>query len=149
MDKSWKYTYNTLRSGVLTSIEDNILTFEPTVLKSLKLTINNRDNRPLSLEKAAAKGPIYQVISRFSTPADYSLYYGNKKANAPNYDINQFLDKIPKELSSLNLGEENILKQASTKEDKSLFQSKLWLWGVMLVMMILLAWFSVRMLKGN
>ena len=149
VDKGWKYTYNTLLSGVLTSIEDNILTFEPRVIQKLKLTINNRDNTPLSLEKSVAKGPVYQVVSRFSSPANYALYYGNTQARTPNYDINRFMDKIPEELENLNLGKENILIQVVEKEDNALFQSKFWLWGVMLVIMVLLAWFSMGMLKDK
>ncbi|MGK0365058.1 MAG: hypothetical protein ACI85O_002121 [Saprospiraceae bacterium] len=147
VDKGWKYTYNTVHSGVLTSIENNILTFEPKVVQNLKLTINNRDNTPLILEKAVIKGPVYKLISRFSSPANYALYYGNTQARKPNYDISRFLDKIPADLKNLNLGKESILIQVVDSEDNALFQSKYWLWGVMLVIMVLLAWFSMGMLK--
>ena len=149
VDKDWRYTYNTLTSGTLSSIEDNKFHFSPTVLQKLKLTINNRDNAPLKLEKTTVSGPVYQIISRFDRPANYDLYYGNEKARKPNYDIQQFLNKIPEELKILKLGEEFIWIQFEEEEDKPLFQSKLWLWAVMLVMMILLAWFSVKMLKGK
>lgn len=147
VDKSWKYTYNTICSGVLTSIEDNVLDFESMVIQNLKLTIDNKDNIPLDLEHIVIKGPIYQLIGRFSSPANYSLYYGNKNARKPNYDISRFVNKIPEELKILNLGEENILIQPIENEDNALFQNKLWLWGVVLVIMTLLAWFSVKMLK--
>ncbi len=149
VDKGWRYTYNTLASGVLTSIEDNNLTFGPKVLQNLKLTIDNRDNAPLTLEKAVANGPIYQVISRFDSPANYALYYGNEQARKPNYDINRFLDKIPTELKTLTLGKENVLIQEVESKDNALFQNKLWLWGVMIIMMGLLAWFSMKMMKGK
>ena len=147
--KGWRYTYNTLSSGVLTSIEDNNLSFAPKVLQNLKLTINNRDNTPLNLENAVVKGPVYQLISRFTSPANYVLYYGNEKSRKPNYDIDRFLEKIPENLKTLALGKENVLIQEVEEEDNALFQSKLWLWGVMILMMGLLAWFSLKMLKGK
>jgi hypothetical protein len=126
VDKDWRYTYNTLTSGTLSSIEDNKFHFSPTVLQKLKLTINNRDNAPLKLEKTTVSGPVYQIISRFDRPANYDLYYGNEKARKPNYDIQQFLNKIPEELKILKLGEEFIWIQFEEEEDKPLFQSKCW-----------------------
>lgn len=147
VENGWKYTYNTLSSDFLTSFEKNELAFKPTILQHLKIIISNNDNTPLSINNIIAQGPVYQLISRFIEPADYHLYYGNQNTRKPNYDIARFTNNIPENPKKLALGNEIRLKKEVIKTDKPLFQNKIWLWAIMLVIIALLGWFSLKMLK--
>lgn len=145
----WKYTYNTLQHDVLTSFEKNEFTFPPTILKDIKITIENNDNTPLSLIGVTAQGPVYQLVSRFATPANYALYYGNDNSRKPNYDIQQFENKIPTDPTSLALEDAILLQKIAPEVDGGLFQNKLWLWAIMALIIALLGWFSFKMLKAE
>jgi len=146
-DKGWKYNYRTLKTGTLNSIEKNEFTFNSTILQKLKITVNNFDNQPLHFSTFEVKGYTHELIARFNELASYFLTYGNINASNPNYDINQFLKKIPLTLKPLQLkGIQSIEKeQAEIKE--ALFTNKIWLWILMAIICIVLGFFSLKMIK--
>ncbi len=146
-EKGWKYQYRQLTSGTLSSFEKNEFVFESTVLQKLKISIYNQDNTPLTVHKLTAKGYVHELIARFTEPATYFLAYGNKKANKPNYDIERFASKIPDTLTALNFGKEQLIDQKEVLVTEPLFKNKNWLWALMTVLIIVLGWFSVKMIK--
>lgn len=148
-DKGWYYNYNTLTSGTLNSIEKNEFNFSPTILRKLKLTINNQDNSPLKIDSFSVKGFTYHLEARFNEPANYALYYGNPKALKPDYDINHFKENIPITITSVDLGEELLNAKEDQPESIPLFQNKLWLLMIMAIIIALLGWFSLKMIGSK
>lgn len=146
-EQGWKYKYRQLTSGTLNSFENNEFVFESTVLQKLKISIYNQDNTPLTIQKLTAKGYVHELVVRFTEPATYFLAYGNKKANKPNYDIQRFTSKIPDNLTALNFGKEQFIDQKEVLVSEPLFKNKNWLWAIMSVIIIILGWFSVKMIK--
>jgi hypothetical protein len=65
------------------------------------------------------------------------------------YDINRFADKVPVELTTLNLGDEQLIKKREIPLTEPLFKNKTWLWLIMGLIIIVLGWFSIRMMKNN
>jgi hypothetical protein len=149
--KGWKYYYKPLTSGILSSLENNDFRFGNTFTNKLQIIISNHDNEPLELGSIHVKGNVYELIARFIEPAHYYMVYGNDLAYKPDYDIEKFKYKIPSPLKELALGnEESISAKISGKELEvtvPLFQSKTWLWAVMIVIIVILGWFSIRMIK--
>ena len=145
--KGYIYNYRTLTQGTLNSIETNEFKFKPTVLKKLKITINNQDNQPLIIDSVSVKGYVYDLIVRFTQPATYYLTYGNPSAFRPNYDIEQFATKIPDNLVSLKLGDEQHIEREPSKKTTPLFENKLWLWGLIILMVLLLGGFTLKMMR--
>ncbi len=144
-EQGWNYLYENLTTGTLSSIENNEFKFESTILKKLKISIFNQDNQPLNIETIAVKGTIHELLVRFTEPAVYFLTYGNKKATKPNYDIERFVSKVPDTLTVLTLGnEQKIDKKDLTKAP--LFKNKIWLWLLMGIIILVLGWFSVKMM---
>jgi uncharacterized membrane protein len=47
----------------------------------------------------------------------------------------------------LQLGDEQIIGKAVSNKRAPLFQDKLWLWGIMALIILILGWFSVKMIK--
>ncbi len=148
-EQGWIYRYNTLKSGTLNSIEENEFNFRNTILKQLKILIHNRDNEPLSIDTIEVKGYIHELVARFTEPATYFLTYGNSKAMKPQYDIVRFTGKIPKAMITLKLGNEQAIYKKELQMTEPLFKNRAWLWVVMTVIILLLGWFSVKMIKNN
>ncbi|NOR29300.1 MAG: DUF3999 family protein [Lutibacter sp.] len=145
----WKYIYKTLTSGTLNSIEKNEFKFQSTLLQKLKINISNYDNEPLLIDSVQVNGYVHELIARFTKPATYYLTYGNKEAVKPNYDIKRFVSKIPDTLAVLNLGKELLIDKEKVIGKEPLFKNKNWLWTVMAIIILLLGWFSIKMMKSK
>ena len=146
-EKGWIFNYSTIFNGTLSSLEDNEFRLSHRIANKLKLVIRNHDNQPLSIESITVKGNVYEMIVRCNTQAQYYLVYGNKRAHKPDYDIVNFKDNIPKELTELSLGDEHKISKAELLLVGPLFQNQAWLWVIMVIIILVLGWFSIRMLK--
>ena len=113
----------------------------------MRIEIENFDNRPLKIEGVTVKGYEHQLIARFTEPAKYYLVYGNPKANKPNYDISNFTENIPNTISALNLSKEKTIDKKEVSKRSPLFENKLWLWGIMGLIICLLGWFTIKMIS--
>jgi hypothetical protein len=148
-EQGWKYNYSILTSGTLNSIEKNEFQFGSTTVQKLKIYIDNQDNQPLTIETIGVKGYIHELIARFIDQASYYLTYGNKRTGRPNYDIERFTDNIPETLTTLDLGDELTIEKEEVLVTDPLFKNKTWLWTIMTVIILLLGWFSVKMIRKN
>jgi len=146
-DRGWKYNFNTLIDGTLNSIEKNGFQFSSTTVQKLKIYIDNHDNQPLELNTIEVKGYIHELVARFTEQGSYYLTYGNKRAARANYDIERFRDNIPKTLTALNLNAEMTLEKEKIQVIEPLFKNKTWLWTIMAVIILLLGWFSIKMMN--
>lgn len=146
-EQGWKYNYKTLTSGTLNSLGENVFDLGNVTAQKLKIIISNRDNQPLKVAKVEVKGYLHELQVRFARDADYFLVYGNEGAARPRYDIGHFTDNIPENITLLTLGNEQEREQEDEPFIKPLFQSKAWLWAVMVVIILLLGGFSLKMMK--
>ena len=148
-EQGWKYNYSTLTSGILNSIENNEFQFSSTTVQQLKIIIHNHDNQPLTINDLQVKGYVHELIARFSEQATYFLIYGNKASPRPNYDIDRFTDKVPATLTALVPGNELTIEKEQIPLIDPLFKNKLWLWTIMGLIIVLLGWFSVKLIRKN
>ncbi|UZR98771.1 DUF3999 family protein [Chondrinema litorale] len=148
-DKGWKYNYSSVKTGVLSSIENNEFKFQNIVTQQLKVIVENYDNEPLNISSVEVKGNVYELLGRFTKPAEYYLVYGQEYLSSPEYDIARFEENVPEDLQSINLGSEEIIPKEQPEPVSPLFISKTWLWAIMLIIIAVLGWFSVRMMKSS
>lgn len=148
-EQGWKFNYSTLATGTLNSFEKSQFKFNSTVLRQLRIIIENQDNRSLKIDSVEVEGYVYEIIARFIEPATYFLAYGNDLAVKPDYDIDRFADKIPIALTELKLGDEQLIEKRALIKTSPLFQNKIWLWTIMGLIIFILGWFSIRMIKKN
>ncbi|MGZ2369568.1 DUF3999 family protein [Ancylomarina sp. YFZ004] len=146
-EKAWKRNYRTITSGTLTSLEQNKFKFKSIKAQHFKVIILNHDNEALNVSGIEVSGYIWQLLARFKDSASYWLTYGNSNARKPNYDISRFANKIPKKISVLTLGEEQIIKKKSKTSKEALFMNEKWLWGIIGIVILLLAWFTLKMMS--
>lgn len=145
--QGWKYDYRPLASGTLNSLKQNDFKFESTILHRLKITIQNQDNQHLNLGDFEVGGFLHELVARFSQPATYLLVYGNDHAPTPNYDIQQFADKIPENAQFLEIGSERQISDSADTKTHPLFENKAWLWAVMVIIIAVLGWSTLSMMK--
>ncbi len=143
----WRHNYTNLTDGMINSIENNVFNFKSTTLQKLKIIIENQDNAPLHIDSFVVKGYVHELIVRFNGAANYYLTYGNNNVSAPHYDIGRFIDKIPATMTELHLGNEQFVVAEITKKTEPLFMNKNWLWFTMAIIIVLLGWFSLKMIQ--
>ncbi len=147
-DSVRKY-YNTITSGVLHSLNSSQYETNNTSVKYLKLIIQNFNNPPLDIDSIILEGVSEEIVALFpDNGTKYWAEYGDKNKTRPRYDIQHFDNTIPKVIPTLNFGIETYKKPISSPEPKPLF-NQTWLWSIMLVIIGILAWFSIKMLKSS
>lgn len=144
-EKGWRYFYKALKRTTLSSVEDTSFDFSSTICNKLKITVENGSNVPLTLSNFMVSGYKHELVARFTTPASYFLSYGNENANAPRYDIASFTNKIPTQLIALSFGDEMIIEKDDSRTSP-LFENKLWMWVLMILIIVVMGWFTFKML---
>ncbi|WP_165750162.1 DUF3999 family protein [Cellulophaga sp. Z1A5H] len=146
--KGWHYEYRSLASSILSSINKNEFDFISTRVKKLKITISNQDNEALKVGTIQLKGYKHELIARFNQPAQYFLTYGNPTASEPIYDINLMDNVVPKTAKTVALGKE-LSSEAKIQEPeaKPLFEDKKWLWAIMILIISLIGYYTIKMIK--
>lgn len=145
----WNYSYQNVYQGVLSSLENNKIVLNHAKGAIFRIVIDNQNNTPLTINSAEVQGNLHELTCRFLEPAaTYYLFYGDKNLSAPDYDISYFRDKIPADISTLKVGPEELIPQNPKPASQPLFANKMWLWGLMLFIIGLLGWFSIKMIKN-
>lgn len=148
-EKGMQYNYTGIYDGTISSLEETAFSFPNTITSKLRITIQNNDNKPLRISNLELKGNAYEIIARFEDlKANYAIYYGNEKSTAPSYEIEKFEKKIPTNLTTVSVGNEEKNPAYTIKTEKPLFENKIWLWVLMTIIIVLLGWFSFKMLKN-
>lgn len=140
--------FQTAYYGSISSLKNNEVSFENIICKKIRITINNADNQALKIKNIELFGPKSVIIARFQNPTlEYYLLYGNPKISKPNYDIINFSDKIPVEISKSELGKEEINLQLLETNKTAFNFSKYLIWCILFIILLVVAWFSIQMLK--
>jgi hypothetical protein len=146
-EKGWLKRYKNLYSGTLSSLDKSSFTFREVTTQALVVRIRNGDNEPLEFSNIQVSGFYYEIIARFNKAAEYFLVYGNQEARPPQYDIEKFQENIPTNLNSLEVGEEQSISTVSKKLNEPLFDNKYWLWGILVIIVLLLGGVGFKMLQ--
>lgn len=146
-EKGWRYNYRTLYQGTLNSIEKNEFKFNTVLAKKLKLIIEDQDNQPLEIKNVKVKGYIHELVARFPDKGGYFLVYGNPNAYVPKYDIAHSANTIPNSLTKVELGKELQIPKKPKELKAPLFENKMWLWGLMGIIVVVLGGFTLKMMS--
>jgi len=114
----------------------------------IKITIENKDNQMLDIPAVEVKGAKHYLLARFDGAPPFSLQYGNRKLNYPQYDLANFKKNIPKESSPVQL-DKAIYKKIKDKDTSApLFANSLWLYLLMGFIILVLGGFTMSMIKN-
>jgi hypothetical protein len=146
----WRYFYVNAYEGVLSSFEERVFSFPNAVFSNkFRIIIYNNNNNPLIISDIRASGHQYELWVRFDemTKENY-LLYGFAEAYAPYYDLQNFENSVPGSLTVLELGAEEKRKLIEKPKQNPLFENPIWLWSMMGIVILLLGFFSLKMLKS-
>lgn len=147
-DKETQYHYARLYSGTLSTLRAPSFSFGGNLVKRMRIIIENDDNEPLVIKNVALKASVYDLVARFKNPNyQYWLYFGNTDALAPVYDLENFENKIPINISTLELEATQTNPSYLEKKDDAIFKSKYWIWAIMGLIISILGFFTIKMLK--
>jgi hypothetical protein len=102
----------------------------------------------LQIDSVEVKGFTHELQIRFpDTTRKYTMVYGNKKSNIPQYDLAMNMDSIPLNIPTLFLGKEIILTKETVSKNTALFEKPIYLWIIIILITVLLGFFSYKMLQ--
>lgn len=150
-EKGWLKNYEHFSSGIISSKEKaDFVCYSDVehIAKDFRIIIDNQDNIPLKINSVDVNVLNCNVIFQSVSDCDLYLYYGNSKAFASSYDIQKyrgFINEIDLEINT-TLSNEIINPKKEEIKQKPLFENKLWLWGIMILIIGILGYFSLKML---
>ncbi|RRJ93947.1 DUF3999 family protein [Flavobacterium macacae] len=146
-EKGWHFNYEIVSQETLSSLDKNSFSLGNSLAKKLRITIENENNQPLEINSVTVKNPIYYLLARFTKKGNYDLFYGNNKASKLSYDIENFQENIPKNITEVTLSKEEINPDFKNVTQSPLFENKIWLWALMGIIIIVIGYFSLKMLR--
>ena len=131
----------------LNSNSDNKVELKAGAYDELYLEIENQDNPPLKVERVQGSYLNYYLVAKLDTATTYELKFGNTKILAPQYDIKNFANQLPKELPQISHLEIVQTKEVVEAKEESIFESPYFIWTLIGLVGIGLVLISVNMLK--
>ena len=113
-------------------------------VSELTLIIENADNAPLKLKEVKAFQLNKYIIVKLTKNEEYTVKTGNSQLSFPDYDLKYFTENIPEEVSVLKTRN---LSVSSTQEASKTIFSKTVLWAVIIVVIGLLGFFSIKLVR--
>ncbi len=151
-EKGWIKNYNHFSSGIISSRERTDFVcysnFEY-IAKDFRIIIDNQDNIPLKINSVDVNALDYNLIFQLPNESDLYLYYGNSEAFEPSYDLKKYRGFINETDIKINstLSDEILIPKKEEIVQKPLFESEYWLWIVMGIIIIVLGYFSLKMIS--
>ncbi len=146
-ERGWIRNYQMVSGSLITSFKRNQFSIPFTLTNRLRITIDNFDNPPLQISGIKLTGAKVHLRAQLK-PGENYLFYGAAHRARPEYDIEHFREKIPLQNAEATLGaEENVAKAPVAM--KAIFENKAWLWGILIAVIALLGFFTLRMMKAK
>lgn len=143
------YNYQNLFSSTLSSLESPLFYFPQTVNNNFRIIIENRDNPPINIDSIIVSGYTQNLIIRFDHKAKYYLFFGNKSAQWPDYDIAHFAATAPENPLELHLGKTEKMPEIPAKQIKPIITNTLWLWIVIGIIGLIIGIFTIKMIQNH
>ena len=114
------------------------------------LETDNGDNPPIELEKFTAFYPATRILFKAKPGDDLFLYYGNKQAAPPSYDLSLVAEQLltaGKNVASISA--EQQLKNSSWYNNQMASQGGVLLWGILALVVVVLLFIISRLLPNS
>lgn len=141
-------------NGTISSNSSNKIYFQNYSLRDanfktikMRIVIHNLDDRPLGNITIDAFTHEEIVKCRLESGKKYVLAYGKNNDSAPQYDLQYFKNAIPLNLKYIGAGAEQKIVHAAPEVKSPLFANKIWIWVALISGVVLIAIFTMRMMK--
>jgi len=114
---------------------------------TLHLVTDNGDNPPLELESFQFYYPVTRVLFKSSSTTPVLLYYGNRQAHAPSYDLGLVARQLLEaDKAAVSLGAEELLKKSAWGEAGGTGRGGVLFWGALSLVVVALLILIARLL---
>lgn len=122
----------------------------PFKTREIMIEIDNGDNPPLVIDKISSSQLSRHLLSYLQPGQGYQLLVGNDKMTAPKYDLQSFADTIDRVPAHIRPGTLTSVSRPSPPPAKvsSWDYKGVYLWGAIVVVLLLLVWLCLNMLKS-
>ena len=142
--------------GVLNSNKDNGLILNNYSLNDgafktdkIKIAISNLDDVALKEIGIDAFTHEEKIKLKLEAGKKYVIAYGRANDSEPQYDIENFKNSIPFNVSQAETGTEISIPQAATVVVEPLISNNKWIWVALILCIALIGLFTVKLLKPN
>jgi|GEM_PF-974055 len=147
-ETGWRERWSAAGTGTLSSFGSNVFPIDEDLTSKIKINIQNQDNQMLEIPAVEVKGAKHYLLVRFDGKPPYSLQYGHRKLNYPQYDLANFKKNIPKNPVLVQLGKATYKKIKEKEVSTPLFANSLWLYLLMGFIILVLGGFTMSMIKN-
>jgi len=133
----------------LVSNSSNVFNLNNLKADTLFVRIHNDDNPVLYIGDIQLFQLNKYLIADLNQGNHYQLYYSDKKAEKPIYDLEYFSDSIQENLSVVSCGMPIRIKAESKEKDGNFNLNDYWLWIIIIGVAVLLAYMSYGMIKDR
>lgn len=141
------YNFLPLTTGVFNSSDPSDFTCPEVMSDYFRFTIKNYNDQPIRPDSIIFYGDQYQMIFKSAEAGACYLYYGSGSMSVPVYDLTRFMKNVPDSFPRLKVGAEENLN--TLKETTETAKSKVWLWIVMAVAIVVMGGFTIRLMKSG
>jgi hypothetical protein len=113
---------------------------------SFQLRIYNEDNPPLGIAGVTTAQNAERIIAWLEPGIHYQMKMKNEKTESPHYDLLNFKDSIPLIIPALTISVIEPVAINNPAPDKGFFK-KNWLWPVMIIVLLVLTFFTARLVR--
>jgi hypothetical protein len=135
---------NYIKSFEMNSGQLPVVSTGPVKAKSLLIEIENNDNPPLKVQAIKTEQSSKDVVAFLEKGKTYFILAGNESVKAPQYDLLQFRDSIPNQLTSLSYN--NLQPTEVTVQRKEIFNWSNWLWPAIIITLLALGFLTYKLL---
>lgn len=145
--------YVSNKNGSTFEIEDQfeLVSNKPAIWETSKLNVSelmliveNNDNPPLKFKEIKSYQLNKYAIAKLNKNEVYSIKTGNPQLSFPDYDLKYFSENIQEEITVLKTRN---LSVSSTQETSKTIFSKTVLWSVIILVIGLLGFFSIKLVR--
>jgi hypothetical protein len=141
-----KAVFDTYQSYELSSAKAAIWETGKLKLDELVIVIENLDNKPLKVEDVKFFQLNKYLIAKLEKGETYYIKAGDETLYRPEYDLKYFSDSISDSLAVLHTTAISIKNEAGSSVSKVFF-TKTVLWVVISLVIVLLGFFSIKLMK--
>jgi hypothetical protein len=121
-----------------------MISFSTVKAKTLLIEIENKDNPPLMTQAIRTEQSSKDLVAYLEKGKSYFIVAGNEMVDAPQYDLLQFRDSIPAQLSSISY--HDLQTTSKTVQSKKRMDLSYWLWPAIFLSILALGFLTYKLL---
>ncbi len=135
---------NYMNSFEINSGHVPVFSMSPVKAKRLLIEIENNDNPPLKVQAIKTEQTNKDLVAFLEKGKSYFIVAGNEMVIAPQYDLLQFRDSIPNQLTTISYN--NLQLTDAIVQRKNNFDMSNWLWPAIIIIILALGFLTYKLM---